>query len=154
MVSAVMSVRPMAVSRPSMALRTQVGMPYLSRLRLVNTCCYPVEHASDYQGVAAAFAMVVATLALSCTPHKVQSVSIVSQATSIRGSALISRPATRSVRCNRMIVRAAVSQTALRTQTLLQFACIQSLLELWEPDCADKHTGYRQGIGGREENHC
>lgn len=34
----------------------------------------------------------------------------------------MSRPATRSVRCNRMIVRAAVSQTALRTQALLQFA--------------------------------
>lgn len=36
MVSAVMSVRPMAVSRPSMALRTQVGLPYLRLLRSFN----------------------------------------------------------------------------------------------------------------------
>ncbi|DBB14872.1 TPA: hypothetical protein ACH3X3_004475 [Trebouxia sp. C0006] len=57
MVSAMMSARSVAVSRPSMALRTQ--------------------------------------------------------ATSVRGSALMSRPVSRAVRCNRMIVRAADTAAVL-----------------------------------------
>lgn len=47
--------------------------------------------------------------AVLCNP---QSVGSMSQATCIRGSALMSRPMTRSLRCSRMIVRAVVSQNS------------------------------------------
>ena len=154
MVSALMSVRPMAVSRPSMALRTQVGLPYLRWLRCVNNA---IELSFEAQSIWAWLQYPLyqwVPRAQLCNPHQVHSTRILSQGTSVRGSALMSRPVTRSARCSRMVVRAAVSQTALQNQDRFVDLHACTPRNTGTVTLLSIYSGHSCSIGGREEDHC
>lgn len=104
MASAMMTAKPLTTSRAHAALRTQVSikcMSYLERLRFDDTDLVLSLCTSLLPGEAA---HQLCPLRLSAA-----TLFVCYQVGSVRGCALLHRPIVRAVRCNRMIVRAAVS---------------------------------------------